>query len=144
MIKQILFVSAFLIILASCTKEEEKPNEYAPTATDLLTSGEWILTGYIMNGKDIMEIFPDCSRDDITAYLNDGTAYIDVGEEPCDTSYPARVTWSWELIDDDTRIKETVRDSNVYIREIITLNDSELVHSSINGNYSYIQYYKKK
>ena len=88
-----------------------------------LTNGEWVRVKYELNGKDVLPVFPECSKDDYTGYRNDGTAFIDQGENMCDTTFSARITWNWKFIENETKMEETLNDTTVYVRKIRILEN---------------------
>lgn len=112
---------------------------------DLLTSGEWVKVGYERNGVDIWFLRPECDKDDLFVYNTNGTAYADQGANKCDTSGPQRIEWQWEFVENQTKIKETILDTNVYYRDILKLTSDEMVYASYYGvSDTIVLYFAKK
>jgi len=122
-----------LFVFQSCKEEDAiEPiiENQESEVVRLLTSGTWTRVGFERNGVDVYQIFPDCVRDDVYAYQKDGSAYVDQGVDICDTASAQRVGWTWELIENETQIKEVVSDTNVIYRHILKLTESEFQFAS--------------
>jgi len=105
--------------MLSCAKDEEDTEEDT-TKRDALTSGTWVLTGYLRDyAKD--EVYEEntyltfdiCAKDNTYIFQIDGTWIADEGLFKCYSDDPQVFTSSWSFSDDQTRIQFGVQDYHI-------------------------------
>jgi hypothetical protein len=105
--KSLLIVTIILAILTvSCKKEDSNPSK-----KDLLTSGTWKLTA-VMNDDDANGIYefdvfaslPDCFKDNIHTFQNNGKFQVNEGQTKCDPIDPQTVIANWQLTQNETHL----------------------------------------
>jgi|SRR5687768_1303931 len=92
------------IIFLSCSD--------GPSRQDALTTGTWILSGYLFDinndgvyEEDAYASLETCIKDNIYTFLSDGNLIVDEGPSVCNTADPHTVTSSWSFSDDQTHLQ---------------------------------------
>ena len=80
--KKLLFLSAFLVLLAFGCKKDD------PTLIEVLQSGKWKIAGVKFNGTDAISSIEACELDNFTRYNTDNTYVVDEGATKCDSTDP--------------------------------------------------------
>jgi len=106
--KILLAASLLCIVIASCKKDPD-PTPAVPTRSDTLTTGKWIISSIIAQGKNpinqrdttvnfFASNFDSCAKDDLYMFLTTGKMSVDQGTAKCDMSGPqSKEDGTWNL-----------------------------------------------
>lgn len=132
--KRIVVCLMTLFILAGCQKDEDDD----PSRTEILTSGQWRITGITANPavvvsgipiSDIYAFLPACSKDNYYVFKTDGNAELNEGPTKCNAADPQTQTQTWALSSDEQQI--TI---NATSFTVLGLTDTEL---RVSGPFTY-------
>jgi hypothetical protein len=129
--KQIIFLSAFVIIMSSTNSSCKKKDKVTPpkTKTELITSAAWKYesAGIDSDNNGTIDIpipatglgsLPACQTDNVSTLVSNGTGTVDEGPTKCAPADPQSAAFSGAVV---------AGQSGVF--KIITLNDINLVLS---------------
>jgi hypothetical protein len=131
-------IACGILVFAACSKTEEKPSTNTNTTKskkDLVVDGKWKWTdlAFVMNigGKDSLinawSEVDQCDRDDIMSFTSDGKGTIDEGSTKCDPSDPQIENITWEMLDNETKVKVTTPDETSVLT-IVELTATKAVY----------------
>lgn len=122
----LLIFGVFLLLLTSCQKENDDPNN---TKKDLLTSAAWKLVSFKVTvgtvTEEVFDTFEPCSTDDLITFRADNTVLLDEGLTKCEPDDPQNTTGTWSFSENETKL--TI---NGEIATILALTGTELKLSS--------------
>lgn len=112
----VIVAACYLTLLAACKKSEDKKDNddnnknNSPTA-QLLIAGKWQLSGATLTttymGKDTtmdaMDQIPECDRDDVIQFADNGTATVDEHINKCPDDNQVEIV-TWTLLNDDKKL----------------------------------------
>ena len=93
----------FLILLiASCKKTKDSTDTLAEK-TSFLTAGVWHFTGYTRNdgiGSLVVTYnsLPDCRKDDLRSFNNNGSGEVNEGPSKCNSADPQSSAVQWNFV----------------------------------------------
>ena len=118
-------------IFFSCSKDDN--DNKTKTKTELLMAGPWKYTAVVSNpaydwngdgnsSTDILSLMHPCEKDDLENYKASGVFEINEGATKCDPTDPQTWTLTWELIDNETKI----RFDGSFVLDLIEVTESVL------------------
>jgi hypothetical protein len=142
----------FVALLAFSGCEKDKNNK--PSAETMLTGKNWKMTAWVSDpaldwfGAPVTNVYaqlPNCVKDDITIFQNNGVVKFDEGGEKCSENSPQTVTGSWTLNPAETIISIT-QNGETESWEILELTENtvkvETTVATSTVNYVFVITYK--
>lgn len=134
--KSILTAMIVLASMASCKDKEDKNTDPKPKLSarkQALIGKDWKLTAYKVNGVDMISMFPSCMRDNIVHHFTDESkGYMDEGASKCDQADSQRLSLTWKMIANETKMIIN-QDGSSDTLEIISVNGNELQYKVEEG-----------
>jgi hypothetical protein len=105
-----LCVSALLMVATNSCKKED--NVESPLSkTDILTTGQWKVSAFIMDtdgdGKtdtDLYTLYQPCEKDNYRVFQKDGRMEVNEGPTKCFGGSPQSETFPWSFANNETEI----------------------------------------
>jgi hypothetical protein len=142
--KQIIFLSAFVIVISFANSSCKKKDKVTPpkTKTELITSAAWKYesAGIDSDNNGTIDIpipatglgsLPVCQTDNVSTLVSNGTGTVDEGPTKCAPADPqsAAFTWAFQTNETEINFSGAVVAGQSGVFKIITLNDINLVLS---------------
>jgi hypothetical protein len=142
--KQIIFLSAFVIVMSSTNSACKKKYTATPakTKTELITKSAWKYesAGIDSDNNGTIDIpipasglgsLPACQTDNVSTLVSNGTGTVDEGPSKCAPADPqsAPFTWAFQTNETEINFSGAVVAGQSGVFKIITLNDINLVLS---------------
>jgi hypothetical protein len=126
---QILTASILALAIVACNKkscDEPTPKPSLSAKQTMLIGKDWKIKSLVSDGKDITDVIPACSMDDIVMHFtNAGNGYSDEGTIKCETTDAQRNNLTWKLENNETRLVTTDSEGKDTF-EIRSISASEL------------------
>ena len=131
------------LLLCSCKKDKE-----SKTKTELLTTGSWHVTNYIVDPAidwdgdgsketDIYLVMESCVKDDFSIFHIDGTGQIDEGPTKCVSNGSQIIPFTWAFLEDEHRLQvqgviyllDVLTETQLVVKEIETISAVTYTHT---------------
>lgn len=142
--RKLIILTCFLaLILPSCKKDKK-----SKTRTELLTSGSWHVTAYIVDPaidwdgdgtkeSDIYAIMEPCVKDNRTTFTTDGKGQLDEGATRCNSDDPqvTSIVWSFDEREELLKVQgtdyliESLTESELVVKEIQVISAVTVTHT---------------
>ena len=105
------FISIFTIcfMIQSC-KKQDLPRQYIV--------GNWKMTGYIYDGKDLFPTLPGCGTDNIITFTSDQKFIIDEGPTKCYSSDLQTFSGTYSVSNDEKTLTLSLDFTNLIVTDI--------------------------
>jgi hypothetical protein len=112
---KLIMVLLVAVLCTSCIKNQT-PQDLTAEKTNILTAGNWRLTDY--RYQDAFQSggyssLPDCRKDDLRIFKNDGSYEINEGTSKCNAGDPQSSFKQWKFL--NTRASHVELDGREYI-----------------------------
>lgn len=135
-----IFTLALAMAFSSCKKDDDDDNGGNSTK-DILTSGSWKISALTINPgidagggiviTDFFSMMPDCTKDDLMMFKDDGTLIFDEGPTMCVPGSPQQTEGSWTLSSDNKTL--TIKESG---EDDIVVTITEVSSSTMKGTFT--------
>jgi hypothetical protein len=119
-------ISAF-ITLSGCKESAEDETPIVKTKTQLLTTGSWMMSDWVVNDVSDWKSVNVCSKDDFSTFKSNGTVINDEGALLCVTGVPQTNTENWSFNAGETKI---VIDGDTSDLKLLTENEMAISFKS--------------
>lgn len=136
----LLCVSAAVLLLTACDKDEDEPANVTPTTTNV--AGSYKITAASVNGADVFGQYEACEKDDIHTFAaysspaTSGTYTLTDAGTVCSPTTADSGTW--------TLVNSTSIDINGLVYNIVSFNNSTMVVSFSFGGATYQETYTRQ
>jgi hypothetical protein len=141
--KQIIFLSAFIIVIASTNSSCKKKDAVkSKTKTELITSAAWKYqsAGIDSDNNGTIDFpipasglgsLPACQTDNLSTLVSNGTGTIDEGPSKCAPADPqsAAFTWTFQANETEINFSGAVVAGQSGLFKIVTLDETNLILS---------------
>jgi hypothetical protein len=121
-----LFLMGSLMLTTSCDKDDD------PMTNEDLIIGTWRLSAFTVSpelpfiGSNVYSQIPDCTKDDLSIFEDNGVFKVDEGASKCNPNDPQTITGSYTFNPDMTVL--TINDgSETESWDISEISDSQMV-----------------
>lgn len=123
-LKTTVFLGILCLILASCKK-----SVHVKTNTELLTQSSWKFDHATSSGTDISSQIPACYKDNVVAFVSNGTGTVDESTNVCSPSNAGSFTWSFQSNETMLHLSTTLFSGGSGDFTIVSLTETNLVVS---------------
>ncbi|MBL7698604.1 MAG: hypothetical protein JNK79_10605 [Chitinophagaceae bacterium] len=136
-------VPVLVLFLWSCKKEKA-----SKTKTELLTTGSWHVTNYIVDpgidwdgdGTEETNVYPvmePCIKDDFSTFHADGTGEINEGPTKCVSNGSQTIPFTWAFLEDEKRLQvqgviyllDALTETQLVVKEIEVVSTVTYTHT---------------
>ena len=124
-LKTTIFLGILCLILASCKK-----SGHVKTNTELITQSSWKFDHATASGfGDISSQIPACYKDNIVAFVSNGTGTVDESTNVCSPSNAGSFTWSFQSNETMLHLSTVLFSGGSGDFTIVSLTETDLVVS---------------
>lgn len=123
-LKTPIFLGFFCFIIAACHK-----SVHVKTNTELITQSSWKFDHATSSGVDISSQIPACYKDNIVAFVSNGTGTVDESTNVCSPSNAGSFTWSFQSNETMLHLSTTLFSGGSGDFTLVSLTETNLVVS---------------